>query len=90
MTLGDSGEVAEAAIALFGVGEGPVLAAGAMGILAGQIPDAALLRACAQHAAADDIDPPSDIHASSEFRRHLVGVLTERALTAAVADAATG
>jgi carbon-monoxide dehydrogenase medium subunit len=38
--------------------------------------------ACAQ------VDPEPDIHVSAEYRRHMAGVLTARALAAAAADAA--
>ncbi|GLW63116.1 carbon monoxide dehydrogenase [Actinomadura rubrobrunea] len=35
----------------------------------------------------DHLDPEPDIHAGADYRRHLAGVLTERALRAATADA---
>jgi CO/xanthine dehydrogenase FAD-binding subunit len=37
--------------------------------------------------ARDLLDPDGDIHATAEYRRHLAGVLTERALRAAARDA---
>ncbi|TDC44996.1 xanthine dehydrogenase family protein subunit M [Actinomadura sp. KC345] len=42
--------------------------------------------AAAAHAR-ESADPEPDIHAGAEYRRHLTGVLTERALTAASAEA---
>jgi carbon-monoxide dehydrogenase medium subunit len=63
----------------FGVGDRPLRLRGAERELAGRGIDAeAAARAGA--AAARDCDPPSDVHASAEYRRHLAGVLTERAL----------
>jgi carbon-monoxide dehydrogenase medium subunit len=37
--------------------------------------------------AASTVEPEADIHASADYRRHLVDVLTQRAGTAAVAHA---
>lgn len=74
-------------IALLSVGDGPVLAREAIALLEGELPSPEAVRAGAAAAAERDIDPPSDIHASAAFRRHLARVLTERALQAAFAQA---
>lgn len=87
VTLDDAGRCRAARIALLGVGEGPVLARRAAKSLAGEPPTDKLLREAAGAAAAKDIDPPGDIHASAAYRRQLVGVLTRRALERAVARA---
>jgi carbon-monoxide dehydrogenase medium subunit len=39
----------------------------------------------ASAAARDEVDPPADIHADAEYRRHLAGVLVERTLSALAA-----
>ena len=70
----------EARLVFFSVGDGPVVAQQAMGMLSGKALNSELLRAAAETAAKLDIDPGSDIHASAEYRRHLAGVLAYRAL----------
>ena len=76
----DGARVADARLAYFGVGSGPVLARGAMAALQGRPLDAASI-AAAQAALAQDLDPPSDLHGPPEMKRHLARVLTGRALT---------
>jgi aerobic carbon-monoxide dehydrogenase medium subunit len=83
ITLDDDGRCAEARVALLSVGERPMLASSTARVLLGQQPSVELLRAAAD-AANHDIDPPSDIHASSRYRRQLVTVLTRRALQEAL------
>lgn len=88
VTLDERARIADARIALLGVGQGPVLAAGAQSLLAGEAPTAELVRAAADAASARDIDPHDDVHATVAYRRHLTRVLVGRALTAACERAA--
>lgn len=78
------GRIAEARIALGGVGPRPVRARTAERMLVGQRPTAALLAEAAA-SVMPDTDPPEDIHASAEYRREMSAVFTRRALTAALA-----
>ena len=87
LTLDPAGNVASARIVLFSVGEGPVRAAAAEAALTGTSGDAGAIAAAAA-AVQQDIEPPSDIHASAAYRRQLAGVLTRRALAAAMDRAA--
>ncbi|HEU0013504.1 MAG TPA: xanthine dehydrogenase family protein subunit M [Longimicrobium sp.] len=75
----DGGRCTSARIVLLGAGDGPVLARGAADVLEGQSPTADAVRAAADAAAAE-IDPPADIHASPAYRRRLVEVLMRRVL----------
>lgn len=79
----DAGRVGGARIVLFSVGEGPVRAEAAERALIGGSGEAAAIRAAAL-AVQQDIDPPSDIHASAAYRRQLASVLTGRVLTTAL------
>jgi aerobic carbon-monoxide dehydrogenase medium subunit len=83
--------IREARLALTGVGGTPVRPSAAEHALVGGSPDAERVEA-AVHAVHEAIEPDADIHASAEYRRHLAGVLTERALTIAYerARAASG
>ena len=82
VTVDDNGACANARIALFGVGDGPVVSTGAAAVMEGATPGPDVFRAAAA-AVEGEVDPPSDIHATAPYRRHLVGVLTRRALARA-------
>ncbi len=80
VTLDNAGQCADARLAFLSVGDGAALAQNAASALRGQTPNADAIAAAAEIAAAKDIDPTGDIHASADFRRHLTKVLTRRAL----------
>jgi carbon-monoxide dehydrogenase medium subunit len=67
-------------IALGGVADSPVLAEAAGQALAGTELAHADLEAAAQ-AALEVVDPPTDVRATAEYRRHLVPVYVRRVLT---------
>ena len=74
-----NGRCEEARIALTGVGGIPVRARGAEGALQGNSLTPEVLEA-ASSAVEGEVEPLSDFHGSSDYRRHLCGVLTRRAL----------
>jgi carbon-monoxide dehydrogenase medium subunit len=86
LELDERGRCANARIALLSVGDRPLLAERAASLLKGQEPSADAIRAAAE-TVSSEIDPPSDIHASAKYRRHLASVLTRRALEQAFARA---
>jgi CO/xanthine dehydrogenase FAD-binding subunit len=81
-----NGLVHDARIVLTGVGGSPVRAREAETLLVGG-PVAERVGAAAD-AARSAIEPEADIHASKEYRAHLAGVLTERAIRLAAERAA--
>jgi carbon-monoxide dehydrogenase medium subunit len=83
VTLDDRGQCEQARLVFLSAGDGPVDAGQAAEMLRGQAPTPEAIRAAAEKAADDEIDPGSDIHASAEYRRHLAKVLARRALTQA-------
>ncbi len=87
VTLDRGGACSDARIALFGVASTPVRARAAEELLLGSKPDERLLIEAAQRAAGGLDAPLSDVHATEEYRRHLAGVLTRRALVEALARA---
>ena len=86
LTLDAARRCTHVAVGLCGVGDRPHKVAAAPGLLLGHPLEEARLRDVAD-AAASEIEPDSDLHASAEFRRHLSAVLTQRALRTAAARA---
>ncbi|HET9275625.1 MAG TPA: xanthine dehydrogenase family protein subunit M [Gemmatimonadales bacterium] len=80
------GACRSARVVLFGVGEGPVVSAAAGAQLAGARPDARTIGGVARAAAAE-LDPAGDIHATSAYRKHLAEVLVRRTVSRAAARA---
>jgi len=78
----EDGLVTEARISLMGVDETPLRAMAAEELLIGKALDPALVEQVCK-SAQDLVNPNSDLHASADYRRHLVGALTGRALDAA-------
>ncbi len=81
----EGGAIAEAKIGLTNMGSTPLRAAAVESALAGAAADAeAIAGACAL--AAEGTNPPSDLNGDADYRRHLAGVLTRRAVLAAAGE----
>ena len=81
LTLSD-GAIGDARLAFAGVSDVPVRAFGAEDLLVGERPSDELFDAAARRAT-EDIDPPADLHGSSDYRRRVAAVLVRRGLRAA-------
>jgi carbon-monoxide dehydrogenase medium subunit len=80
--LDSDGTVTEARLAFSGVDSRPVRPAAAESLMTGAAPSDGLWENAAREAAAV-LEPPSDLHGSAPYRRHLAAVLAERALNEA-------
>ena len=78
----EGGSIAEARVALTNMGAVPIRAHAVEQALQGQ-PATAQSVAAACAAAAEGTDPPTDLNGDADYRRHLAGVLTRRAVLAA-------
>jgi carbon-monoxide dehydrogenase medium subunit len=80
------GAVVRAAVALFGVGSTPVRSAASeaalVGASVGDVDHDEVGRL-----AASELDPPSDVHGSAAYRRHVAGVCVARGVRRAVEEA---
>jgi CO/xanthine dehydrogenase FAD-binding subunit len=79
LTVDEAGVCIACAIALTGVGPTPVVPREAARALVGVTPAPAAFEEVGRRVAAG-VRPDGDLHASSDYRTHLAGVLTRRAL----------
>ncbi|MGI8416222.1 MAG: FAD binding domain-containing protein [Nakamurella sp.] len=87
----DGGSIAEAAVALTNMGSTPMRATAVEQALVGTAVSTAAAASTAVSAAvssvADGTSPPTDLNGDADYRRHLAGVLTRRAVLAAAGAA---
>jgi carbon-monoxide dehydrogenase medium subunit len=81
---GSPGRCESARLVGFGVGDRPVRFAAAEEILTSPSGDPSAAVARAASAAAEACDPPDDVHASADYRRHLAAVLIEDTVSQAL------
>ncbi len=79
LQLSSDGLVDSAALSFFGVASTPSRATQAEQSLVGSRPTTELFEEIA-NMVSNELDPPSDTHASANYRKHAAGVLTKRAL----------
>jgi len=85
----NAGTITDARLAFAGVSDVPARATAAEELLEGERPTAELFDEAARVAAAD-IDPPSDLHGSAEYRKKVAAALVRRGLREAVSNAMRG
>jgi carbon-monoxide dehydrogenase medium subunit len=88
LTLAD-GVISDARLAFAGVSDVPVRATAAEDLLAGERPSAELFDEAARRAT-EDLDPPADLHGSSDYRKTVAAAVVRRGLRAAADNAARG
>jgi aerobic carbon-monoxide dehydrogenase medium subunit len=85
LTFSD-GAISEARLAFAGISDVPVRAAGAEALLRGEVASSELFDDAARRAT-EDMDPPADLHGSSEYRKKVAATLVRRGLQAAAENA---
>lgn len=90
VTLDRVGYCQDATLVYFAVGDRPMVASKAAGALKGRLITDEIIAYVSSIASREEIDPTNNVHASADFQRHLVRVLTGRAIRQAVELAASG
>ncbi len=83
------GVISDARLAFAGLSDVPVRAAAAEDLLVGERPSAGLFDEAAR-LATEDVDPPGDLHGSSQYRKAVAAVVVRRGLRAAADNAGGG
>ena len=78
LTLSE-GAISDARLAFAGMSDVPVRAVDAENLLVGESPSAELFDEAARRAT-DDVDPPADLHGSSDYRKKVAAALVRRGL----------
>ena len=78
----DGGTISDVRVGLTNMGSTPLRATAVEDALRGQSASAEAIAAAAEQAA-EGTDPPADLNASADYKRHLARVMTRRALTKA-------
>jgi carbon-monoxide dehydrogenase medium subunit len=89
LTLTEDGVISDARLAFSGVADVPVRAKDAEDLLGGQRPSAELFEEAAAAATAC-LDPPADLHGTSEYRKKVAAALVRRGLRTAAGNAQEG
>lgn len=87
LEVAENGRIQNSRLVFLNVGERPMVAKQAMGVLNGQIWSDELVETAVQTATQHEIDPSTDVHATAAYKRHLAGVLAKRAINQAVQQA---
>jgi carbon-monoxide dehydrogenase medium subunit len=85
VTLNAAGACQKARLVYLNVGEVPMVAEQTAESLRGQPLNEETIKAAAEMAAQNEIEPTTDVHATAAYKRHLAKVLTIRALKQAIA-----
>ncbi|NNF78978.1 MAG: xanthine dehydrogenase family protein subunit M [Rhizobiales bacterium] len=83
------GKISEARLAVTGVDDLPLRIRAAEDVLCGSVLDDAVISSASQ-IVCDAVNPNSDVQASADYRRHLIGVLVGRVLRSAKSRAQGG
>lgn len=84
VTLDENGKCKTAKLVYLNAGDGPVEAKEAIQLLEGEALNDALIDSAAELASQKEINPYGNMHASTDFQRHLANVLTKNTLKQAI------